>query len=98
MSGCRFSGKAAEDLFEIDDHTFAEFGAAQARRYRAKIERTCAIIGETPELGRLIDTIDPPVRFFPCGSHILVYLVDASGVLVLRVRHQREDWKDEAAW
>mgnify|MGYP000147277825 CR=1 FL=1 len=95
MSGVRFSAKAAEDLLDIDDYTFAEFGPAQARRYRAQIERTCVIIGETPELGRRIDAIDPPVRFFPCGSQILVYVIEADGVLILRVRHQREDWKDE---
>lgn len=95
MSGYRFSDKAVEDLLDIDDYTLAEFGPAQAKRYRTQIERTCAIIGETPELGRLIDEIVPAVRFFPCGSHILVYVIDTIGVLIVRVRHQREDWKDE---
>lgn len=97
MTRYRLSVKAAEDLAEIADYTISEFGAEQARRYRDRIEKTCTIIGETPDIGRLIDAVAPPMRFFPCGSHILVYTHDQDGVLVVRIRHQREDWKDDPA-
>jgi toxin ParE1/3/4 len=35
------------------------------------------------------------VRVHPCGSHIIIYTVNkAGGVLIVRVRHGREDWAD----
>ena len=36
----------------------------------------------------------PPARVHPCGPHIILYVVDAAGVLIVRVRHAREDWME----
>ena len=39
--------------------------------------------------------ITPPVRVHPCGSHMIVYEINKLGVLILRVRHHRENWEND---
>lgn len=40
--------------------------------------------------------ITPPVRIHSCGAHVIIYFAEASGdVLILRVRHGREDWAND---
>jgi toxin ParE1/3/4 len=97
MRRYRLSAKAVEDLAGIATYTIETFGRPQARVYRDRLARTCAVIADNPEIGRLINAIDPPVRFFPSGSHIVVYRAEADSVLVLRFRHASEDWKDDPA-
>jgi toxin ParE1/3/4 len=71
----------------------ALFGAAQAEACQDRIERTFERLAENPGMARERREIDPPVRVHPCGAHIIVYTVAADGgVLVIRVRHGREDW------
>ncbi|MEA3535040.1 type II toxin-antitoxin system RelE/ParE family toxin [Rhizobium sp. CC-YZS058] len=36
------------------------------------------------------------MRIHPFGSHLIVYREDGSeGILVIHVRHQRENWQEE---
>lgn len=54
------------------------------------------MLGQNPQMVRERSEISPPVRVYPCGSHVIVYILDHSGeVLILRVRHGREDWQAE---
>jgi len=90
----KLSAKAEEDII----HAFREgvrlFGAEQAEKYYAGIERIFEFLSDTPEAARERPEITPPVRIHPYRSHIVVYLIDEKNdVLILRVRHGREDWK-----
>jgi toxin ParE1/3/4 len=48
-----------------------------------------------PEIARERTEYDPPVRIHPHRSHIIVYQVVDDQVLILRIRHGREDWASE---
>jgi toxin ParE1/3/4 len=37
--------------------------------------------------------MNPPARVHPVKSHIVVYLIDDKGPLILRIRHGAEDWQ-----
>ena len=40
--------------------------------------------------------LDPPVRALPVGVHLVVYDVDADGVVrILRIPHARSDWAND---
>lgn len=70
------------------------FGLAQAERYHARLQRTFELLADNPEMARERPELSPPARIHPCGSHIVIYVVHDDGVLIVRVRHGREDWAD----
>ena len=53
-------------------------------------------MSEYPRAARLRHEIDPPVRAHPYKAHLIVYEIEAEdGIVVLRVRHSREDWHSD---
>ncbi len=39
--------------------------------------------------------ITPPIRVCPYGVHVVIYnILDNQSILIIRVRHGREDWHD----
>jgi toxin ParE1/3/4 len=89
----RLTRKAAADLRRIFTEGMTLFGSAQAERYHARLRRTFDLLAANPEMARERTELSPPARVHPCGSHIIVYVVAEDGaVLVVRVRHGREDW------
>ena len=90
----RLSRAAAADI----RHLFAEgvrlFGRPQAVRYHLYLESVFDAIAANPRMARERDELVPPMRVHPCGSHIVIYQAKATDdVLIVRVRHYREDWK-----
>lgn len=87
------SVKAEEDIINIYREGTLLFGTEQAERYHVEMERIFEFLADTPKAARERTEITPPVRIHPYGSHMIVYLIDELGaVLILRVRHGREDW------
>ncbi len=40
--------------------------------------------------------MSPPVRIQPCGRHLVVYVAEDGGdVLIIRIRHGHEDWAQD---
>ncbi len=67
----------------------------QAIAYHARIERCCEFLSEHPFAARLRNEVRPPVRAYPCQSHVIVYEIDdANNILIVRVCYGREDWLD----
>lgn len=92
----KLSAKAEEDIVRVYRESFRLFGAEQAEKYYAGLEGVFQFLSETPKAARERTEITPPVRVHPYQSHIIVYLVDDNGdILILRVRHGREDWEND---
>ncbi|MGY2047575.1 type II toxin-antitoxin system RelE/ParE family toxin [Methylobacterium sp. JK268] len=68
------------------------FGIEQAERYQDGLFRTFQIIAANPFIARLRQEFRPPVRIHPYGSHMIIYIEDAAGILVVRVLHGRQAW------
>jgi len=91
----KLSQKADEDIITVYIEGFRTFGATQAEKYHAELEHTFHLLSSSPMLARERFEITPPVRIHPFRSHIIIYTVDEKDdVLILRIRHGREDWKD----
>jgi toxin ParE1/3/4 len=88
----RLTRSAATDLRHIFIDGVAMFGLAQAERYHARMRRAFELLATNPEMARERAELSPPARVHPCGSHIVLYIVDEAGILIVRVRHGREDW------
>jgi toxin ParE1/3/4 len=89
----KLSVKAEEDILRVYRESFLLFGAEQTDNYFAGLERVFEFLSDTPEAAKELVEIWPPVRIHPYRSHIIVYLIVGNGdVLILRVRHERENW------
>jgi toxin ParE1/3/4 len=95
MARYRLSQRADSDVGDIYLASALTFGLAQADRYKAGLEAVFEFLADNPRAARERSEVDPPVRVHPYGSHIVIYALDEVGVLVLRIRHGREDWTND---
>jgi toxin ParE1/3/4 len=94
--GYRLTRDAAGDLRRIYIEGLRLFGVEQAAWYHSQLGQAFDLIATHPLMARERREITPPVRVHPCGSHVIVYVIgDNGGVLILRVRHGREDWAED---
>ena len=92
----RLTRRAEADVIEIFVNRAERFGVEHAEAYHAAFERTLEFIALHPRLAQERTEIVPPVRVHPSGAHVIVDTVDASDdVLIVRVRHGREDWIED---
>jgi toxin ParE1/3/4 len=49
-------------------------------------------LAENPRAARERLEINPPVRVHPYRAHVVIQVLDADGVLIVHIRHAREDW------
>ncbi len=69
------------------------FGLAQAEASDDGLEASFRFLAENPRAARLRSEIRPPVSAHPFKVHLVVYEGDEQDdILILRVRHGREDW------
>ncbi len=92
--GYKITRKAAEDITHIYIEGVAMFETHQAEAYHTAMERTFELLAENPNMARQSTEITPPVRIHPYQSHLIVYVENDSDILIVRVRHGREDWKN----
>ncbi len=88
----RTTRQADEDLVGVYEDGAALFGVAQAERYFAELMDCLALVERAPMMGRERLELRPPVRLHFHRSHVIAYLADAEGVLVVRVLGGRQDW------
>lgn len=91
--GYRLSDAADEDFFSIFRYGVERFGHDQAERYADQLDRAFAFLADHPRAGRERPELRGGLRGYPAGSHLILYAVDPDdNVLILRIRHGREDW------
>ena len=91
----RYTAAAEVDLQTIYLSGWEMFGRRQAESYIAGLRSAVEMIADFPLASRLRETFRQPVRARPFQSHVILYTVDETGVLILRFRHGMEDWQDD---
>ena len=87
------SDPARADLVAIWRHTAENWGRVQARAHLSGIDGFLATLADFPDMGRERRDIHPPVRLHPYRSHLVIYRADGLVLDVLRVVHNRSDWR-----
>ena len=96
MASYQLTRAASDDLVAIFLQGVERFGLRQADEYHDGLAATFAFLAEYPRAAREREEISPPVRIHRYKSHLVVYEVQADDcVLILRIRHGREDWLSE---
>jgi toxin ParE1/3/4 len=91
----RFSTEAELDLADIFEAGEILFGRVQAERYLLALLDSFSTIATQPRMAPQRNVGGVEVRVHPHGSHVILYDIDDLGVLILRVRHAREDWRND---
>ena len=85
--------RALADICHAYGEGVERFGIAQAEAYSAGLHDAFAFLSEFPRAARLRAELNPPVRAYAYRSHVIIYdLGPDDRIVILRVRHYREDW------
>jgi len=87
----RVSRKAQTDIRDIGLYTQQQWGKEQRRRYLSGMEDRFRHLAETPFLGAERPEFQPPVRIHTYEKHLIVYIPEKSGILIVRVLHESMD-------
>jgi toxin ParE1/3/4 len=93
----RTSPQADEDIADLYVAGAARFGVAQAERYQDGLFSAFKMLAENPLMARERCELAPPVRLHPYQAHMIVYVEEGAGVLIVRVLHGRQDWESVLA-
>ncbi len=74
---------------DIGAYTLQAWGEGQTIRYLDGLETCCWHLAANPESGRRSDHIRPGLRRMEHARHVVFYRVEAGGILVSRIFHQR---------
>ena len=88
----RISPRAATDLDEIWLYVAKESGSVEvANRLIDRIANRLLAISRFPQLGRLREEFGSGYRSFAEGEYVIIYALEGSDVLALRVVHGRRE-------
>ena len=93
MGKFHLTNRAVTDLSDIADFTIQTFGVEQARFYRDGLNNCFEILAENPQLGRSAAELAPNLKRFEYQSHIVFYISKDASILIVRILHQRMDFK-----
>jgi len=93
----RTSPQADEDIADTYIAGALRFGVAQADRYQEGLFAAFQMLADNPLIARERHELVPPVRLHPYQAHMIVYVEEGAGVLIVRVLHGRQDWAQALA-
>jgi len=91
MASYRLSTRADADILEVVVYTVRRFGVEQGRRYHDGLKRAFQALAEHPTRGRGAAELAPNLRRWKYESHIVFYVAEPQGILIVRVLHQAMD-------
>jgi len=80
---------AEEDIDGIAAFTAKTWGQRQTDEYLAKLEDSFKLLAQNPSIGRLCESIRPGLLRFEVGKHVVFYIREPEGILIVRVLHQQ---------
>jgi toxin ParE1/3/4 len=89
MAKYRLSHQAVSDLESIAEYTIRQFGLAQARQYRDSLKSCLEQLADNPEIGPTAEQLAHGLKRFSHQSHVVFYLQEADGLLIVRILHSR---------
>ena len=89
----RTTPQADLDIADIYVAGARQFGVEQAERYQDGLFHALGLLATNPLMARLRREFRPPVRLYRFKAHMVVYINEDTGVLIVRVLHGRQDWE-----
>lgn len=92
MFDYRLSKDADADLEGIIIYTIETFGFVQAELYRLSLESGFQRLARDLRIGRRFETRLGAFRKYSCESHVIFYVEDDKGILIVRILHSAMDF------
>lgn len=89
----RTTRQADQEIIDIYLRGCREFGQRQAELYHDGLARAFDLIATEPRIAGERREFTPPVRLHPYKSHLIIYVLDDVGVLIVRVLRRRQEWE-----
>ncbi len=89
MKVTRISVEAEADIDRIAAYTTDKWGWQQSDRYLAKLEDSFELLLQNPTIGRACGVLFAGLRRFETGKHVVFYLIEPTGIQVVRILHQQ---------
>jgi len=83
--------EAEKDLENIWNYTVRKWSVDQATIYIDQMDNAFQLLAENPHLSREYDEFDPPVHIHHHKKHLVVYLINHTDILIIRVLHEAMD-------
>lgn len=93
----RTTTRANQDIIDLYVAGSVQFGMGQADKYHLGLLQAFDLLAANPFLARLRPEYDPPTRLYRYRAHMIAYVEDEAGILVVRVLHGRQDWESALA-
>jgi toxin ParE1/3/4 len=95
MAKCIFTQKAIDDLSDIWTYTLENWSEKQADKYYQLLIDGCSELSKTPDFGNQYFEIHPELFGKLTSKHIIFYRkIDQSTIEVVRILHERMDYKN----
>ncbi|MEP6021428.1 MAG: type II toxin-antitoxin system RelE/ParE family toxin [Paracoccaceae bacterium] len=91
MSTFKVSTAASGDIRRIARYTQDTWGRAQRRRYLDGLNEKFKVLASMPDMALERRDFRPPVRIHHYEKHLIIYVIEDSGILIVRVLHQSQD-------
>jgi toxin ParE1/3/4 len=88
-----FSPQAERDIDRIYDYTEDEWGTQQAEKYTTELRLACEKLISSPKSGRSASHIRIEYSVLGCGSHNIFFREERTRIVIVRILHQRMDFK-----
>ncbi len=89
----RLTNRAQDDVIGLYTDGVDQFGITMTERYHEGLLALFDLLGNNPRMDRLRPEFSPPMRIHVYRSHLVIYVEDEAGVLIVRVLHGRQDWQ-----
>ena len=87
------SRRSDQDIDDITQTTIDKWGIGQAEIYVLGLHASFQLLASAPELGRDASNIRSGYRRFETASHVVFYRITSDGILIVRILHQRMDFR-----
>jgi len=91
MSLFVFSKEAEKDLIEIYRYGFINYGEDKSDLYIEALKEKCQFLVDMPNLCSDRDEFNPPIKIHHHRKHLIIYVIEDSNILIVRVLHERMD-------
>lgn len=92
MADYFLSERAVQDIEEIADYGFTNFGAAKSREYGQGLEDCLDNLAGSPLMGLGADDLADGLRRYMYESHWIFYVQRTDGIYVVRVLQKNMDF------
>jgi toxin ParE1/3/4 len=88
----RLRPKAEEDLENIYEYSYREFGSARADQYIRDLDAAFHKLADEPSLGSDYSHVHLNLMAYKVVSHVVFFKPSVDGITILRVLHKSMDY------